>query len=266
MSEQRNNAPRIAQSRPSDWTGGAWLLPGFGVFQGAAGDNAPHAHGAHQIVIGKRGMVEVGLAQHSVRAQGVVIPANMPHCVAASDVLLIYLDPLTLEGRTLFGEVSTMEKALPASLCDRLLDAAQTCQSADMLRQSLRTTLGLPSAATLDARLTTVVAALETSLAADADIDRTALANMTQLSRSRFSHWFVEHTGLPLRSYRKWLRLVVVLERVAQGCNLTDAAHAAGFADSAHMSRTFRQMFGINPMAVLRHIELHAGTETASTA
>lgn len=33
-------------------TGGAWLLPGFGVFQGAAGDNAPHAHCAHQIVIG----------------------------------------------------------------------------------------------------------------------------------------------------------------------------------------------------------------------
>ncbi len=140
-----------------DWTGGARLLPGFGVFQGVAGDNAPHAHGAHQIVIGKRGTVEVGFAQRSAR--GIVIPANMPHCVAAADVLLIYLDPLTLEGRALFGDASMTAKELPASLCDRLLDAGQACQSADMLRQSLRATLGLPSAATLDTRLTTVIAA-----------------------------------------------------------------------------------------------------------
>jgi AraC-like DNA-binding protein len=40
------------------------------------------------------------------------------------------------------------------------------------------------------------------------------------------------------------------LERYAAGRPLTEAAHAAGFADSAHLSRTFRRMFGL-PATVL---------------
>jgi AraC family transcriptional regulator len=31
----------------------------------------------------------------------------------------------------------------------------------------------------------------------------------------------------------------------------TEAAHAACFADSAHLTRTFRRMFGINPAAIV---------------
>ena len=34
--------------------------------------------------------------------------------------------------------------------------------------------------------------------------------------------------------------------------NLSEAAHAAGFADGAHMSRSFRRMLGMPPSA-LRH-------------
>lgn len=35
-----------------------------------------------------------------------------------------------------------------------------------------------------------------------------------------------------------------------QGETLADAAHAAGFADSAHLSRTARTMFGLPPSAM----------------
>ena len=38
---------------------------------------------------------------------------------------------------------------------------------------------------------------------------------------------------------------------VAKGKSLTTAAHEAGFADSAHFSRTFKRMFGI-PAAALQ--------------
>jgi AraC-like DNA-binding protein len=40
------------------------------------------------------------------------------------------------------------------------------------------------------------------------------------------------------------------LERLGRGVSLTTAAHAAGFADSAHFSRTFRAMLGIAPSAL----------------
>jgi AraC-like DNA-binding protein len=35
------------------------------------------------------------------------------------------------------------------------------------------------------------------------------------------------------------------------GRSWTEAAHAAGFADSSHLTRTFRRMFGINPAALV---------------
>jgi AraC-like DNA-binding protein len=61
---------------------------------------------------------------------------------------------------------------------------------------------------------------------------------------------FVEQTGLPFRTYLLWLRLSRALEGAAAGAPLTQAAHEAGFADSAHFSRTFKRMFGIAPTAL----------------
>jgi AraC-like DNA-binding protein len=65
------------------------------------------------------------------------------------------------------------------------------------------------------------------------------------LSPGRARHLFVQQTGLPFRTYLLWLRLMRAVEIYARRASLTEAAHTAGFADSAHFSRTFRRMFGI---------------------
>jgi AraC-like DNA-binding protein len=81
-----------------------------------------------------------------------------------------------------------------------------------------------------------------------------SLRNVTKLvglSPSRTRHLFVEQTGLSFRTYLLWLRLERAVQLFARGASLTEAAHGAGFADSAHLSRTFRRMFGI-PAASLR--------------
>ncbi|MFC9966750.1 AraC family transcriptional regulator [Nocardia ignorata] len=38
---------------------------------------------------------------------------------------------------------------------------------------------------------------------------------------------------------------------VREGGSLTEAAHAAGFADSAHLTRTCRELIGITPTEAL---------------
>lgn len=79
------------------------------------------------------------------------------------------------------------------------------------------------------------------------------LAEETRLSESRLTHLFKEQTGVPIRRYLLWLRLNDAMDRAMTGATLTEAAHAAGFSDSAHLSRTCQEMFGINPFAIVRH-------------
>lgn len=50
--------------------------------------------------------------------------------------------------------------------------------------------------------------------------------------------------------YILWRRFVSVWEHRMNGVSLSEAAHAAGFADSAHLTRTSRRMFGVPPSAM----------------
>jgi len=71
------------------------------------------------------------------------------------------------------------------------------------------------------------------------------LASMVGLSESRLTCLFNAAMGLSLRRYVQWLRLRHVVFCMAIGNSITTAAHEAGFADLAHLSRTFRGMFGV---------------------
>jgi AraC-like DNA-binding protein len=78
------------------------------------------------------------------------------------------------------------------------------------------------------------------------------LGRQVGLSEGRLIHLFSEQVGVPLRRYVLWLRIRHMVFCLAIGRNLTDAAHEAGFADSAHLTRIFRSMFGIAPSQLLR--------------
>ena len=110
-----------------------------------------------------------------------------------------------------------------------------------------------PPAASTDARIAESLRWLRARIAQPLSLK--AVAAAAGLSPGRYAHLFRAHCGLPLRPYLRWLRLQAALLRIAGGSNLTEAAHAAGFADSAHLSRTCRASFGITPqqmLAVLR--------------
>lgn len=80
------------------------------------------------------------------------------------------------------------------------------------------------------------------------------LAAQLGISVSRLTHLFTEQVGIPLRRYVLWLRLRIAISRVQAGDDLTGAAHGAGFADSAHLTRTTREMFGLPPSVLSRHV------------
>jgi AraC-like DNA-binding protein len=57
---------------------------------------------------------------------------------------------------------------------------------------------------------------------------------------------FARDIGISRRTYRLWHRLLCAL-RAFSTSDATSAAHAAGFADLAHFSRTCRRMLGYSP-------------------
>lgn len=53
-----------------------------------------------------------------------------------------------------------------------------------------------------------------------------------------------------------WRRLYLAFALALQGRSLTEAAHHAGFADAAHLSRSVRSLLGIRTGLSLPHLRL----------
>lgn len=55
--------------------------------------------------------------------------------------------------------------------------------------------------------------------------------------------------------WRTWFKLQRAIREAALGeANLTEAAHRAGFADSAHLTRTCKQLLGVRPAEMLPRV------------
>jgi AraC-like DNA-binding protein len=104
----------------------------------------------------------------------------------------------------------------------------------------------------LDPRVKRVLKALPNRLAEEEDVSLDGVAASVGLSPSRFMHLFTTSVGVPLRPYVLWLRLQRAAGELARGASIAGAAHAAGFSDAAHFTRTFRRMIGATPRQVLR--------------
>lgn len=83
-----------------------------------------------------------------------------------------------------------------------------------------------------------------------------SLAEEAALSISQLERLFSGSLGVSVRRMVLWQRLRHALKLALSGSNLTTAAIAAGFSDSAHLSRSVRKQFGIRADLALRHLAL----------
>ena len=91
-----------------------------------------------------------------------------------------------------------------------------------------------------------VTSAIDAQLAAGA-VRLDKIASVAGLSPDRFRHVFAQVHGMPFKRVVLWRRLARAVLHLAAGDRVTTAAHASGFSDGAHFSRTMRTMFGIRP-------------------
>ncbi len=65
------------------------------------------------------------------------------------------------------------------------------------------------------------------------------------ISESYFLHLVKSELGISWRPYLLWRRLICAMSAIKNGNSATNAAHLAGFSDSAHLSRTVKATFGM---------------------
>jgi AraC family transcriptional regulator len=246
----------VSSAQYLPWDGGA-------VFIGTAGVLPAHAHQAIQICFLFDDRIRLRPSNTAPWTEYDIglVPSRHAHAMDGGKVhygATLFVEPETREGRILAerylgGGITDIERApiepavreLRSAVLERRGHEAIVALARDLL-QSL--TQHAEPAIASDERILRAVRYVNEHLAAP--ITLKDVAAVAHLSPSRFRHLFAEQTGMALRPYILWRRFVSVWEHRMNGVSLSTAAHAAGFADSAHLTRTSRRMFGIPPSSM----------------
>lgn len=73
------------------------------------------------------------------------------------------------------------------------------------------------------------------------------LAEAVSLSKDWLVHLFQRELGIPLRKFEQALKVHAAAAYLQRGVSLTEVAAIAGFSDSAHFSRLWKQHYGFPP-------------------
>lgn len=236
------------------WSGTIVLANGLVVYVGPGATAARHRHDAIQIIWSPDRPVVLGAELGSVITHGAIIASREYHHFEANGSLvsIVLVEPAGRLGRRLntiaqrSPDLSELNIDVPLPVTtqpDVVVDWAHsliTSITSDSVRAGRDGVRGEVREACrlIDARVD----------------DAPALANTASqvgYSPRQLRRIFADEIGMPYRRYILWRRFRHALLAVRDGADLTTAAAAAGFADSAHFSRTFRQTFGLTPSEIL---------------
>lgn len=172
---------------------------------------------------------------------------------------MIFVDPESSEGvwlrSLLTQDITVMPDARLASSVSELRAFVEepfaSMEIGVLIRHCVQTlSPGPPPLRRLDPRVTKVLNRIHAS--DDLRISLDAAAGMACLSATRFAHLFKDQVGLPFSRYMLWRKLTRAMVAIGSERTLADASQAADFADAAHLTRTFYQMFGMPPSVLMR--------------
>jgi AraC-like DNA-binding protein len=245
-------------------SGRIYFWQGVSLWIGEArGRTQWHEHHAHQLTLPLEGTVRFRTLQDGgwQTYRGAFIRGHCPHQFEITGTRLahLFVEPESKAGRALVrrfcaegicripDEETNAVAGLLRTALDQRVDAEHMISAA---LQSLSMVSGASTvvAPELDRRLARALEYIRAHVRHPIRLADAAAA--ATLSPSRFRHLFVAETGCSFRAYLLWLRINVAIESSMKGVRWTEAAHDAGFADLAHLTRTHKRMFGIEPTSI----------------
>lgn len=240
------------------WNGTLAFGPWWLLYSGPIGPTDMHGHHAFQIVVHGGTPCIVDANGEAIHGPVAIIEPDRPHAIQSprDHALVVFVEPESRAGLALRDREPVRELG-PGHLVAEVIAALMPdnwSRADEAVRRTL-TMAGMSEYLTplrwwrhpaVDEALLRLP-----DLVDDGRVDVSDLAATIGVSTSRLTHVFSTEVGIPLRSYARWLRLVRATECLADGATITEAAHAARFADAAHFSRSFKEMFGLAPSEVM---------------
>ncbi|MUL65141.1 hypothetical protein BOO86_11750 [Mycobacterium sp. CBMA 234] len=238
-----------------------WELgPAQMMVVGAFGDLDIHHHPAVQVGVGLTSPLTVRSDADAPRSgRVVVIASGTGHAVrseSGDQVCALYLAPHTWPGvalhakslreardgiwfpsvgRQLAQAVATALESDPESAAATLIDGlCGDPAPAPGLHPQLSRALDLIYNRTTDS------------------VDLASVAREMAMSPDYLGRLCRQQTGVSFSAVTRWARLLSGLKHLADGEQVTDAAHLAGFADGSHANRVCREMTGAPPSDIAR--------------
>lgn len=269
--DSRRDAREVTLDTLSGWGDQPTTLmfwPSEAIALGMNWYSALHHHYATQVIISLGAPLQVrGRANEPYsEQQSLIVAPHVPHDVEATGTpcFVLWSESRALAdlARRLGVASATELPALPEDLVNVLLPLllAPGKQAPDeqaglaLLSHVLTAMIGPTwGEEPNDVRIAIARSLVTPQFLADQSQPITSLATHVHLSVGRFRRLFRSEMGISVQSFLRWRRLYTALRATARGASLTEAAHTAGFADSAHLTRVFRATFGLPPSHIVKN-------------
>ena len=227
------------------------IVAGGAVHVSRAARTLEHAHYAWKLVVGLDAPVwfrsAAGSVCESAAARAIVVPPGLQHLVGASGWTCTVFSAPGSRGTpwhtsSRFWVPARAPTRRLIHLSERLIGETRLA-TGDVVDQLFGVAFeGFPRP-TADPRVKRVLNHLKTA-PSDTLVQ---LASTHGLSADRLSHLVKQDTGMTLRKHLVWSRLMGLLSQGEWHGTVAAAAAAAGFADHAHLTRTYRSYLGRLP-------------------
>jgi len=213
-----------------------------------------HRHRAHQIVHAARGVMRVASPQGVwvvPPGRALWMPAGLTHaidCIGDVAMRTVYLGgdhPAFPRGCAVW-RLTPFLRELILRLADNP-EPALAAPALQLLLHEIETIEAMPLHVPepTDARLRRATAHLLSPDGIDAPLD--ALARIAGMSPRSLIRHFRADTGMTLRQWRRQARLLLALEQLGAGANVSAAAYGAGYASASAFVHAFGAIFGTTP-------------------
>jgi len=214
-----------------------------------------HSHMAAHIIISMGDQMRVIANGAEYKCYGVTVPSGVSHMVDTyGKAALVFLYDCTTDIASQIQSTRCLSEESCWKIAAFYADFEQECttENYDRFEKNVLTQLGF-TGTTPCVTAERIISAMKYIRSMFSEkLSCQEVADIANLSQSRFSHLFKKQVGMTFAAYVIYQRILHVYSQAIHGKAITMAALEAGFSSSAHFADVNRRLFGL-PASAITH-------------